>query len=461
MPRHRTGTLVAPGADGLWRCRVTKEKADGSTWRPFYSLGTADKSHARRKLVRVNDLLARGIDPFDATDAVGAPERVREYVEAWLSAREARGISKARWERSYFKNHIVEAIGNLPLEDVTPAHVRFILEEAAAKGLKHATVGEVRGVLHRIFDEAWRAELIESNPVARVKRPPCREIRKERSILTDEEFAQFVACEHVDLELRMMGLVARCEGGMRTGDLHKWDWSMIDRVDFAECFIPRAKTRRPQALAIPAVLAPFLRAWWERAGKPEAGRVFPVRIGKRAGQEKKTNSHAKRLRSALMRAGVFRMKPAEVPETGKGRRTDLGREATGTKLAPDPRDPLYFETEVSLPVDFHSFRRAFNTALAEAGVNVQRAMHLASHSDPRVHHRYVMRTKAMQQIPAEALPQLPVGPLPERPTPPRIVLTGDDSREEGGPRSKILSDSSRRDWCRTSDPYRVKVVLYH
>jgi hypothetical protein len=181
-----------------------------------------------------------------------------------------------------------------------------------------------------------------------------------------------------------------------------------------------------------------------------------VRIGKRAGQEKRTNSHAKRLRTALMSAGVFRLSPVEVRHVGKGRRTDLAREATATKLAPDPRDPLYFETEVSLPVDFHSFRRAFNTALAEAGVNVQRAMHLASHSDPRVHHRYVMRTKAMQQIPAEALPQLPVGPLPERPTPPRIVLSGDDSREEGEPRSKILSDSSRRDWCRTSDPYRVK-----
>jgi hypothetical protein len=27
---------------------------------------------------------------------------------------------------------------------------------------------------------------------------------------------------------------------------------------------------------------------------------------------------------------------------------------------------------------------AFNTALAEAGVNVQHAMHLASHCDPRV-----------------------------------------------------------------------------
>ncbi len=182
---------------------------------------------------------------------------------------------------------------------------------------------------------------------------------------------------------------------------------MIDRVEFAECFIPRAKTRRPQALAIPAVLAPFLRAWWERAGKPEAGRVFPVRIGKRAGQEKKTNSHAKRLRSALMRAGVFRLKPRRGPRDGQGAADGSRQGRGGHQARPDPRDPLYFETEVSLPVDFHSFRRAFNTALAEAGVNVQRAMHLASHSNPRVHHRYVMRTKAMQQIPDEALPQLP------------------------------------------------------
>ncbi len=91
----------------------------------------------------------------------------------------------------------------------------------------------MRGLLHRMLADAWRAEIIENNPVARVKLPPSREIRKERTILTDDELAQFVACEAVDLELRMMALVARCEGGMRTGDLHKWDWSMIDRVAFA------------------------------------------------------------------------------------------------------------------------------------------------------------------------------------------------------------------------------------
>ena len=37
------------------------------------------------------------------------------------------------------------------------------------------------------------------------------------------------------------------------------------------------------------------------------------------------------------------------------------------------------------------------TALAEAGVNVQTAMHLASHSDAKVHGLYVMETAAMQR----------------------------------------------------------------
>jgi integrase len=105
---------------------------------------------------------------------------------------------------------------------------------------------------------------------------------------------------------------------------------------------------------------------------------------------------------------VWRMTPIEVPATKAGTRTDRGRKAEGTKLAPNPSDPLYHETATTLPVDFHSFRRAFNTALAEAGVNVQQAMSLASHSDARTHMRYVMKTAAMRSIPEAAIPRLPV-----------------------------------------------------
>ncbi len=437
MARARTGTLVPPGADGIWRARVTKTKADGTTWRPLYSLGTTDKALAKRKLARVNELLARGIDPFDAAEAAGAPERVGEFADAWFAKRTAQGVGMAKKEWGDLQTYALDAIGRLPLCDVRPAHVRRILDDVVELGRSRATVRHVRGALRRLFAAAVSDELIEHNPVDAVRMPRMREVQKERVILSDEEFAIFIACPVVDLELRMLALVARCEGGMRTGDLHRWDWTMIDRARFAECFIPRAKTGRPQALAIPPVLAPFLRAWWERAGKPTGGPVFPVRAGKRAGEEKKPlNSYAKRLRRELFVAGVMRADPIDVPATGRGVRSDLGRKALGTKLAPNPHDPLYFETAVSLPVDFHSFRRAFNTALAEAGVNVQHAMHLAAHSDPKTHMRYVMNTAAMRNVPEAALPRLSVTALVVRerdvsstktgPIDPPIVTSCDD-----------------------------------
>jgi hypothetical protein len=107
------------------------------------------------------------------------------------------------------------------------------------------------------------------------------------------------------------------------------------------------------------------------------------------------------------------------------------------------------ETATTLPVDFHSFRRAFNTALAEAGVNVQHAMHLAAHSDPKTHMRYVMKTTAMRTTPEAALPRLSATRLeevrsrddstprtrddsdrPKAPSPSGIVTARDDSNEK-------------------------------
>ena len=172
---------------------------------------------------------------------------------------------------------------------------------------------------------------------------------------------------------------------------------------------------------------------------------------------------------------MWRLQPVEGPATKPGTRTDLGKRAKGPKLSPNPRDPLYFETATTLPVDFHSFRRAFNTALAEAGVNVQHAMHLASHSDPKAHARYVMRTAAMRAIPDAALPRLP-GALPlgdhddrtedadvaspaKAPGPARIVTVRDDSTPRIDIAAKILSDYRAGGGNRTPDLARMKRPL--
>ena len=419
MARPRTGSLEL--RKGVYHARLTVTR-DGKDLREWFTLDTSDHATAQKRLAKLVAEKAAGRSDEAAARAAGAP-RVAAYAATVASRLSGQ-------DQANLRTHVLPRIGRRPLDEVEAEHIQRVCEGVATsnarrhggkrkpgevKVLEHrvrrSTVAKVLGAMRRLFQRAVKDGHIKSNPARDVEldRPhgKDREIIKPRSVLSDAEIARFLACDEADLELRMMSITARCEGGMRTGDLRAWDWTMIDIVNFGTCSIPRNKTAAPEVLDVPEVLRPFLRAWWERSGKPVAGPVFPVRKGKRVGEFRASKaSHAKRLRRDLVKAGVFRLPPIQVSATKPGTRTDRGRRVEGTRLAPSPADPLYYETATSLPVDFHSFRRAFNSALADAGVNVQHAMKLAGHSNVSTHMRYVSRSKAMQSIPDAALPNL-------------------------------------------------------
>jgi hypothetical protein len=77
-------------------------------------------------------------------------------------------------------------------------------------------------------------------------------------------------------------------------------------------------------------------------------------------------------------------------------------EATGTRAL--RRHPL------TKPVDFHSWRRAYSQALADANVSAQQAQALAGHASLDAHQRYLNNTAKMREVPAAALPNLRVLP---------------------------------------------------
>ncbi len=405
MARPRSGSLeLRP--DG-WHARLTVDLIkDGKpvSERRWIKLGTFDKGRAERMKAKLVRELEAGRLVAEAKEQATKPETAGEFATKLFERREREGVVMARDERTYWRKYMAPILNDLALIEIRGVHCQTVIDEAAAKGLAHGSLGHLKRLLTRVFKSARRAEIITGNPAEFVELPKRRGIRKERAILTDHEIAIFMACPDVDLELRIISLVARTEGGMRTGDINAWDWSMIDRVHFEQCVIPRAKTGAPQMLEIPEVLRSILQDWWTSKGCPEAGPVFPVRTGPARGGFKRRRgmSYALRLRRGLLRAGVKRHKCTR-PSDAKTLKID-------EPCCPAYSvDPLYSETATTRPVDFHSFRRAFNTALAEAGVNVQQAMHLAGHSDAKTHMRYVMQTDAMKRIPAAALPQLPPG----------------------------------------------------
>jgi hypothetical protein len=136
--------------------------------------------------------------------------------------------------------------------------------------------------------------------------------------------------------------------------------------------------------------------------------VFPARRGKRAGEAKAKSSHAKAFRRDLERAfGVYAWKwdePAKgktEPETGS---YVEAREHTARERQ------LFTETPHTMPVDFHSWRRAYSQALADADVNVQQAAGRAGHASLTAHQRYLENASKMRRLPEKALPRLDVRP---------------------------------------------------
>jgi integrase len=375
MARARTGTLVFKRAAG-WCARIF---AEGE--RHWFTLGTTDKDLARRKMSKIVEGLASGELTLDVKPSTQAT--VADYAAAWLDRRDAAKVVMACDERRHLEAFVLPAYGALTLQAFRTRDAREVLAGLVAKGYARETVRKVRATMHRMFDAAWKAELIEENPIARVEVPNEALVdNRERAILSDDEVSRFFACRAVDAELRMLAACSRILGGMRTSETTRWEWTTVDRENFAHLSFVRAKAKRGQGgklqrLTIPETLRPALRTWWQSQGQPASGPVFPARSGDNAGGFKaaRGTSYALRLRKALLVAGV-------------------------------DRSELHTATATSKPADFHSFRRAFASALAEGGSNAQTAMHLSGHSDAKTHSLYVMSTTAMQQIPGSAVPQL-------------------------------------------------------
>lgn len=414
MARKATGQLIWRASGWYGRFTAT---VDGERVRVCRALGTENKAVAKRKLAK---LIAEGVqcDPKAAETFAEAAERVYQarIAEAGSDPEAARG---PRHELSSLRRYAREPIGHMAVGAVRPTDINAVLDAGKDAGLSRQSVQHLRQRMSNVFAALQREGAIDANPVRDAAMPRFPEaVRRERAVLTDAELAVYLAWTHPKArfqdaarERQTMACVARMFGGLRAGDLHVLRWEALDTEGgrFAHGFAPRQKTRRPQLLAIPAALRPFLRDWWERAGRPSEGLVFPVRRpgrrGDRVGQARGHSSHAEAFRRDLRAA--FRGAPegVQVPKGPPMVEGKYGPDSAGDKRWRE----LFSDAEpYTRPVDFHSWRRAYVQALADAEVNAQQAAALAGHADLGAHMRYLANAGKMREIPEAALPDLRV-----------------------------------------------------
>jgi integrase len=361
LARKATGTLIWTGRQ--WSARF----GNG----PMIPLGVSDKRIANARL----RALAR-----DGHSPTGAVETLAEAARRIVGELEADGMVTADERLSRLERYVLPDLGGLLVTAIKPGQVTAVLEGVARAGLSRQTVVHVRNDLSKIFGELIRDEVLTRNPAKAefVKTPKVSKDKRRRALLTDHEFAALVSAPTTRPQLRVMAICSRAFGGMRTSDLHEWVWADVDTVGWAYADVPRPKTEHRledgpatrERIALPEDVAATLRSWWHVAGADPSGLVFPVQ----------THSYARELRSALRRAGVTRVE-------------------------------LHKATPTTKPVDFHSFRRAFVTAVGAAGLNAQTAMRLTGHTTMATHMRY--NQPAVLSIPEGAVPNFRSRPAQE------------------------------------------------
>jgi hypothetical protein len=160
---------------------------DGESIRRWVRLETDNKVVARRKLARVlkeqnNDLAAvkvsaaRGETYGDLATRVGACRKLEGIVDT-----ESEDGRERKW--------IMPLIGQLLITAIRGEHVAGIYEEARLAGKSLSHLRHLRAIMRSRFDVAMAEDMIQSNPMARVKIPKAKIDRRERAVLTDTELA--------------------------------------------------------------------------------------------------------------------------------------------------------------------------------------------------------------------------------------------------------------------------------
>jgi hypothetical protein len=405
----------------VWVGRI--RELDGQRTR-LYSMCTDNETLAKE---RYEHWLETGEPPKQS-----GREKFKDAAERIVARQVDKGEKNAKDRQTRLRRFAFPLIGEREVRLIEHCHVAAVLDSMAELGFASGYVAHMRSDISSVLGQLCRTGAIAYNCALGVTIPVCEaDDDREHVQLTDEEILQFQRERGFKTELDMMVLHARCLAGHRTSCLHAEDWSDWDTVHWKTCKVRRPKTddgRRKKERAgkrrgrrayekvlhvIPSVVVGPTQAWWHKQGCPKKGPVFPVRKGPKVGQRKGDNiSYAKVFRKAVWAAGIRR------PMEDKLREYEAAVGDERKKFC-----ALQTATEDSLPLDFHSLRRAFITACASAGMSLQDSMDASGHTQDTTHHGY--RGPRLLEVPAGAIPgesslrsdNIPAAPVPTPPAP--------------------------------------------
>jgi integrase len=213
---------------------------------------------------------------------------LREYAAEWLAQRPIRPRTRELY-KGLLRLHLLPALGELELSQVTSLRVRWWHADHAAAGLGASSLAKSYRLLHAIFETAVQDDIVIKNPCvlrgAGVERPV------ERPIATIEQV--FDLADAVEESLGAMVLLATFTG-LRLGELRALRRGRVDLLhrrlvvveqlqqlkDGTTVVGPPKSDAGRRTVAIPDAIIPDLERHLARFGAPGPdGLVFTGTMG--------------------------------------------------------------------------------------------------------------------------------------------------------------------------------------
>ena len=166
--------------------------------------------------------------------------------------------------------HILPTFGNKPLNEIKPSDIQ-LWQNSLLEKLKPRRVRNIRATFNTIFDDALRDEIIDKNPISRVKTPKLDKI--EVKSFTFQEMKTIIETAQGEMKAFVaLGFFT----GLRSGEIIGLKWSDIDFLK-KEIYVQRAikmgvvstpKTKHSiRRIDILDNLLPYLREQYNFTGK--------------------------------------------------------------------------------------------------------------------------------------------------------------------------------------------------
>lgn len=195
-----------------------KTPVDGGGWKYRYGFKTRTQANAEYR--RLRHIIDAGGDPFPASMSFA------DYSASWLAHRRADGLRPATVERyqALLRDDVIPVVGHLELRTIKPAHVRAVMDGMTARGLSQQTLVHGRAVFGGVMKQAMRDGLVETNPVAAIRRPKTQ--RSAKAIPTPAQVKAVVE-ESRGTEMEIPLLLAATTG-MRRSEVLGLQWTDLD-----------------------------------------------------------------------------------------------------------------------------------------------------------------------------------------------------------------------------------------